>query len=168
MVETGRLGPGPRCVCGRTPPFQPPVKSESQQRKETPLMSYSYCDCEHPEKTFNENGSQICMACGDAIREKSSSQQRKETPLWSGVMRYFPDALAAVARVSFKGNEKHNPGQPLHWAREKSSDHGDCILRHQVEPEAIDPDSGETHAAAVAWRALAQLQLIEEKRKAKK
>lgn len=93
------------------------------------------------------------------------SQQRKATPIFSGVMRYFPDALAAVARLSKAGNDKHNPGQPLHWSRGKSSDHGDCIARHQIEFDKIDPESGEFHAAAVAWRALAQLQLLEENRK---
>lgn len=100
----------------------------------------------------------------DVPQVKSESQQRKETPIWSGLLRYFPDACAAVARLSYKANEKHNPGEPMHWSREKSNDHGDCLVRHQMEPEAIDPETGETHAAAVAWRALAQLQLIEEKR----
>jgi hypothetical protein len=94
-------------------------------------------------------------------------EQRKATPIWSGVLCYFPDAIAAVARLSKKGNDKHNPGEPLHWSRDKSNDHGDCILRHQMEPDAIDPDTGELHAVAVAWRALAQLQLLEEKRMGK-
>lgn len=92
------------------------------------------------------------------------SKARKQTPLWSGVLRYFPDALCAVARVSFAGNEKHNPGMPLMWSRNKSFDHGDCIVRHQLAPEKIDPETGEFHAASVAWRALAQLQLLEEAR----
>jgi hypothetical protein len=90
------------------------------------------------------------------------STSRKATPIFSGVMRYFPDALAAVARLSKAGNDKHNPGEPLHWSREKSADHGDCIARHQIAFDQIDPESGEYHAAAVAWRALAQLQLLEE------
>lgn len=92
----------------------------------------------------------------------TDSDARKRTPIFSGVMHYFPDAVAAVARLSYKGNEKHNPGEPLHWARDKSPDHGDCILRHQIEYDKIDPETGEYHACAVAWRALAQLQLLEE------
>ena len=95
----------------------------------------------------------------------NTAEQRKATPLWSGVLRYFPDALQAVARLSKAGNDHHNPGQPLHWSRGESDDHGDCILRHQLEPDSIDPETGELHAAAVAWRALAQLQLLEEQRK---
>ena len=92
------------------------------------------------------------------------SQVRKDTPIFSGVLRYFPDALAAVARVSKAGNNKHNPGEPLHWSRGKSTDHGDCIIRHQIEFDIIEPDTNEYHAALVAWRALAQLQLLEEQR----
>jgi hypothetical protein len=92
------------------------------------------------------------------------SAERKATPIWSGVLRYFPDAQAAKARLSKKGNDKHNPGEPLHWSRGKSNDHGDCIIRHQMNPDELDPETGELHAVAVAWRADAQLQLLEEKR----
>lgn len=95
---------------------------------------------------------------------QSESERRKATPMFSGVLRYFPDALAAVARLSKAGNDKHNPGQPLHWAREKSKDHGDCLMRHQTTFDEIDPETGEYHAVAVLWRAAAQLQELEEKR----
>lgn len=84
------------------------------------------------------------------------SGARKALPLFSGLLAYFPDALAAVAEVSFKGNEKHNPGQPLHHARGKSMDHADCIARHLVNHGGFDGDIRET--AALAWRALALLQ----------
>lgn len=96
------------------------------------------------------------------------SQERKDTPIYSGVMAYFPLALAAVARVSKAGNDKHNPGQPLHWSRHKSTDHKDCIARHLIEADGVDPATGELHAAALAWRALANLQIAEEKRLAEK
>jgi hypothetical protein len=81
-------------------------------------------------------------------------------------MAYFPDALMAVARVSKISNDKHNPGEPLHWSREKSGDHLDCIARHLLAPYEIDPDSHEAHLAHVAWRALAALQLYEEEKHA--
>lgn len=74
-----------------------------------------------------------------------------------GLLDYFPAALAAVAAHSMAGNAKHNPGQPLHWARDKSLDHADCITRHLVERGGFDPD-GTRHSAALAWRALALLQ----------
>ena len=83
---------------------------------------------------------------------------RKAIPLCTGVLDYFPDALIAVAEVSRIGNDQHNPGEPLHWARGKSMDQADTILRHMVERGSMDSD-GIRHSAKVAWRALAQLQL---------
>ncbi len=85
------------------------------------------------------------------------SQSRKGVPITTGVLDYFPAAIAAVARVSKKGNDKHNPGEPLHHARGKSMDHADCIARHLLERGALDTD-GESHTAHLAWRALALLQ----------
>jgi hypothetical protein len=87
----------------------------------------------------------------------SSSQARKDTPIVAGVLDYFPAAIAEVARVSKAGNDQHNPGQPLHWARGKSTDHADCIARHLVDRGTFDSD-GQRHTAKVAWRALALLQ----------
>lgn len=89
----------------------------------------------------------------------TDSKLRKEMPLATGVLDYFPDALAEVARVSFKGNQKHNPGEPLHWAKEKSTDHADCVLRHLTERGTVDPEDGTRHSAKLAWRALALLQI---------
>lgn len=86
------------------------------------------------------------------------SEARKRTPIASGVLDYFPDAIVAVAEVSFKGNEKHNPGQPLNWNRAKSGDEADAIARHLLQRGLIDPDDGLRHSAHLAWRALALLQ----------
>jgi len=83
--------------------------------------------------------------------------ERKSMPLASGVLDYFPLALMEVAKVSKIGNDQHNPGQPLHWARGKSMDHADCILRHLVDRGTIDTDGG-LHSAKVAWRSLALLE----------
>ena len=88
----------------------------------------------------------------------TESQARKDLPICRGVLDYFPDAMAAVAEVSRIGNDQHNPGQPLHWAREKSGDHADCIARHLIERGTLDSD-GTRHSAKLAWRALALLQL---------
>lgn len=82
---------------------------------------------------------------------------RKRHPVASGVMDYFPDALVAVSRVSWQGNEQHNPGQPLHWARGKSGDHADALQRHFLNRGSYGPD-GLRHTAQIAWRALAMLQ----------
>lgn len=91
-----------------------------------------------------------------------SSAERKEYPMASGLLDYFPDACAMVSHVSFLANNKHNPGQPMHWSRQKSSDHVDCEVRHIVQRGAVDPD-GIMHSAEKAWRALADLQLELEK-----
>lgn len=74
-----------------------------------------------------------------------------------GLLWYFPNALAEVARVSKRGNDQHNPGEPMHHARGKSPDHADCIMRHLVDAGKLDVD-GMRHTAKVAWRALALLQ----------
>lgn len=83
--------------------------------------------------------------------------ERKATPIASGVLDYFPLALAEIARVSKAGNDQHNPGQPLHWDRAKSLDHADCIARHLIDRGTVDAD-GMRHSAKLAWRALALLQ----------
>lgn len=83
--------------------------------------------------------------------------ERKEVPICTGVLDYFPDALAWVARCSKAGNDQHNPGQPLHWSKGKSMDHADCLVRHLLERGTIDTD-GIPHSVKVAWRALALLQ----------
>ena len=87
----------------------------------------------------------------------TDAKARKAVPIYSGVLRYFPDAIAAVAECSWRGNEQHNPGQPLHWDRAKSTDEHDALLRHLMEAGTVDSD-GIRHSAKVAWRALAALQ----------
>lgn len=88
----------------------------------------------------------------------TDAAERKRIPLCTGVLDYFTAALAEVAKVSRQGNDQHNPGQPLHWARGKSTDQADTILRHLAERGGIDVD-GMRHSAKLAWRALALLQL---------
>jgi hypothetical protein len=87
----------------------------------------------------------------------TDAKERKECPIASGVIDYFPDAIAAVAHVSWVGSQQHHPGQPLHWDRSKSSDESDALMRHFVERGKLDSD-GMRHSAKVAWRALALLQ----------
>jgi len=94
----------------------------------------------------------------DTVRDKAKA--RKETPVYSGVICYFPDALRAVARVSFVGNQQHNPGKHLHWDRSKSGDELDAAQRHLLDRasgEELD-DDGQRHLAKAAWRCLGALQ----------
>jgi len=93
------------------------------------------------------------------------SAGRKKVPMFSGLLAYFPDACAAVAEHSYKGNEKHNnPGEPLHHARGKSMDHTDCIIRHVVNYKGVD--GGCEEVVALAWRALALAQEFLERKHA--
>jgi hypothetical protein len=115
----------------------------------------------------------------------TDSAARKRHPLYSGVLKYAPAALAGVAKISIDGNDKHNPGQPLHHSRGKSTDHPDCILRHAVDVADIEAaiirvdeglewsDNHPTRAAQIeallteasqlAWRALMWSQELHEK-----
>lgn len=97
----------------------------------------------------------------------TDSKLRKEMPIFSGVLNYFPRTAAYVARISVLGNEKHNPGEPLHWAEGKSMDHPDCIVRHVIEANEFDPDDGALHAGKLAWRAWANCETILKDREAK-
>lgn len=103
----------------------------------------------------------------------TDSQERKNYPMLSGCLNYFPAALAGVSKVSKIGNDKHNPGQPLHHARAKSTDHGDCIVRHLTDVQDIlarinrneAPVSSEElllEVSSLAWRALAYSQELHE------
>lgn len=112
-----------------------------------------------PEQPPVTSGLTIDKAKDPVVRAlPAESTARKATPIVTGVLDYFPAAIAAVARVSKAGNDKHNPGEKLHHSRGKSTDHADAIGRHLMERGGIDPDTGERHSAELAWRALANLQ----------
>ena len=75
----------------------------------------------------------------------TDAKERKKYPMYSGLIKYFPHALAAVSLLSYLGNQQHHPDKPLHWDMDKSADELDALIRH-----IIDEDWD-----AVAWRALA-------------
>lgn len=87
----------------------------------------------------------------------ATAAERKTVPMCTGLLDYFPDALAAVAHVSYIGNMQHNPGEALHWARGKSTDEADTVVRHILQRGELDID-GVRHTAKAAWRVLALLQ----------
>jgi len=116
----------------------------------------------------------------------TDSAERKNYPLFDGCLRYFPAALAGVAKLSKDGNDRHNPGEALHHSRGKSVDHENCILRHLMDlqdllvifekeqikaigsNEALDKfknlkENIKTEASSIAWRALALSQELHEK-----
>ena len=95
----------------------------------------------------------------------TDAQERKQIPIVSGVLDYFPLAIAEVAKCSWAGNQQHHPDKPLQWDKTKSTDHADCIARHLIDRGKFDTD-GQRHSAKLAWRALALLQLeLEEESK---
>lgn len=87
----------------------------------------------------------------------TEAKSRKAIPIATGCIDYFPLALAAVAELSRKGNDQHNPGKPLFWDRTKSQDEADALMRHFIDRGKLDVD-GSRHSVKVAWRALALLQ----------
>lgn len=82
----------------------------------------------------------------------SDAAARKGVPVFSGALRYFPRAIAAVARLSQVANEQHNPGEPLHWSRGKSADHHDALTRH-----LLDADTRFQKLVRVAIRAIRRI-----------
>lgn len=108
-------------------------------------------------------------------------QTRKDSPMFRGLLGYFPAALFEVAAHSLDSDRKHNPGNedgPT-WARGKSADHEDTILRHLIDagprrtskawtflksaiglaPKGSSAkDARRYHLRCIAWRALALLQ----------
>lgn len=103
----------------------------------------------------------------------ADSAERKEVPVLSGFLQYFPAAVAGAARHSKKGNDKHNPGQPLHHSRGKSGDHGDCVARHLMDlgdliaayerGDEVEPAAILEEADALFWRAGALSQELHER-----
>jgi len=93
------------------------------------------------------------------VEPTSKAKLRKDTPVFSGVLKYFPNALKAVARASKAGNDQHHPDKPLHWDMSKSKDEYDAMIRHLLDHEEnpVD-DDGILHLTKVCWRALAGLE----------
>jgi len=90
-------------------------------------------------------------------------KNRKHYPVDTGCFKYFPKALLYVSYVSWKGGDKHHPGEPVHWERSKSTDDADALGRHLLDDGEFDDDEV-LFAGKTAWRALAVLQkLLEDK-----
>ena len=98
-----------------------------------------------------------------SLLDGMTSAQRKEYPFTTGGVDYFRDAWLYISQVSCKGNQKHNPGEPLHWARDKSADEPDAIGRHLCNRDNVD-DNELLEAGELAWRACADLQKLLEKK----
>ena len=132
------------------------------------------CDSDYDWYLIFDNRDKCLLSYGDnfakIIEYKETKvirrMKRKEIPLYSGLLTYLPEALNHVANCSYVCNEQHNPNEPLHWAKEKSKEHPDSMMRHLADHKKnpID-DDGVLHLAKVAWRALANLEIYLEEQK---
>lgn len=83
----------------------------------------------------------------------TDAQERKAIPVYTGFIKYFPRAIAAVAKISLIGGIQHEQTpETLHWDRSKSGDELDALSRHILDGEWDQ----------VAWRAMANLEKQEE------
>lgn len=116
---------------------------------------------ETSDKSASTRGAEPLIGQGGAPTRATTLPEgaaaRKNYPIASGVLDYFPDAFVALAALSKKGSDQHNPGKPLFWDREKSGDEADTMMRHFLQRGTSDTD-GVSHTVKVAWRALALLQ----------
>jgi len=98
-----------------------------------------------------------------AVSLPDDANKRNEYPMAEGLLDYFPNALAEVARLSFLATKQHHPDKPMHWDRSKSTDHRNKIMRHLADTDTVD-DKNIDHWAMVCWRALAGYQEYLEKK----
>ena len=114
---------------------------------------------------YNKSCTGVCDDCACDMLDnppfgnQDTAKERKDTPVFSGVLKYFPNALKEVSKCSQAGNDQHHPNTPLHWDMEKSKDELDALTRHLID-HSINPldEDGQLHLAKVAWRALAGLE----------
>jgi hypothetical protein len=97
------------------------------------------------------------MECQGGCSLPEEDELRAEFPIADGLLDYFPNALAEIARHSKLAGDKHHPGEDLHWERSKSTDHRNKIGKHLIDAGKKDK-YGNRHSTALAWRALALLQ----------
>lgn len=76
----------------------------------------------------------------------------------SSVIYYWPNALAALAKLNVQGNMQHyNDISNVQWRYKISPEHIDKLLNHLIDHGTTDID-GVRHSTKVAWRALCNLE----------
>lgn len=97
----------------------------------------------------------------------TDDKARKRFEMWKYLTEYFPDSFMAEVEVAIRGNEQHNPGEELHWAREKSTKQLECAFHHMWDHKAgtVKDTDGQYHLAKAIWRLKAELQLVIETEK---
>lgn len=140
--------------------------------KDFPIDAYSICN-PNISGYFKEDEielvpEKIITAKVESWLLPQDASDRKTYPIGTGVLNYFPSALLQISKVSYLGNQQHNPGEPLHHARGKSTDHYDTIIRHLMEALVSEDQNktfrlnkdtdGSYHLAKACWRVLAYFQ----------
>ncbi len=143
------------------------------QAAQMPSPAFSDMQALAVQNTFDSKPTPTPQIASPKMTLPIDSKERKDYPIHRGVVRYFPAALAGVAKTSKLGNDKHNPGEEMHHARGKSPDHGDCVIRHLMDAEdllaayqrdktASTPEEILNEFNQMAWRALALSQAAHE------
>lgn len=121
------------------------------------------CDCGWMEPLQEELFMNEKDPLGKQKGEPGAKLDAGKPSVTRGCLHYFPLALTSVAELSTKGAAKYS------WRGWESVPDGinryaDALGRHELaiagDYTARDPDSGVLEATAVAWNALARLELI--------
>lgn len=74
--------------------------------------------------------------------KKMPGADRKNMPVYTGVMKYFPNAIKYVSKISQAGNDQHHPEKPLlkmelseRILKEKLKDNPDYNLIRKLQQE---------------------------------
>lgn len=111
----------------------------------------------HDDETMTDEGLNILKEwAGEATKGFGKQEaplpedaaERKTYPIYSGFINNFPNAIAAVSHLSYKGSKQHHPDKPVHWDMSKSGDELDALMRHMIDGDWEQ----------VAWRAMANLE----------
>ena len=100
---------------------------------------------------------------GIALKTPGAKADSGKVDVTRGCLHYFPRALISVAALSERGAKKYSWKG---WASVPDGIHryGAALGRHELRIEddftRLDPDTGVLEATAVAWNALARLELI--------
>lgn len=168
FTGVSEITPSSSCVItsGTGSPFSG-AKFNAEERRKGDIPCYSTLeklDAAESKRPCRRTGDKpwvpVARTTSKTITLPTEAKARKAIPVYSGFIKYFPLAIAAVAALSQKGNDQHNPGTPLHWDRSKSGDELDAQMRHVLdEASGTETDTDEVlHATKNAWRAMAHLQ----------
>ena len=100
---------------------------------------------------------------GRDLKAGGAKADAGKVPVTRGALHYFPRAITAVAELSAIGANKYS------WKGWESvpdgiNRYGDAMGRHELRIQGDysrrDPDTGVLEACAVAWNAMARLELI--------